>query len=585
LTLLHGVPMKVSKLHSQLFLLLAVLIIYFPAISGVINTVDDFHIIDAYGINGQRTLLQILLPGNQFYFRPLIELTFYFDNILWGLNPSMMHLESIVLHALNVLIVYQIATRVSSLSGGLPSLPFISASLFAIHPINSEAVSWIAGRTDPLAAFFILLSTHFLLKHIQSGHSKDYYFAFTAMLFSFLAKETSVMLIPASVLMIYSVKAENSAVFAKSRRLRSAMVSHYCFLLVALLGYVAVRLFLKPVGTDNAFSIVFKKNYDVVNLLKDFLITIGFYTKKLFIPFPLNFAISTIDEKYIVVGIVVVILFIYLSRKVNIITSFLLVGFIFLFPAVIVTLTGVNWTPVAERYLYIPAAFFSIGVSGILVHIATRIKHDRFFYSATAIIAIIIAYFTFSRNLVWQDNLTLFQDATIKSPNFGDVHNELGIALAKNGNYKDAIIHFALAEKLSKRTVIQDLARLNLLNCELQGKTNIEKKEFIEHYVASHKNVHTDILKMLRNLTLLILQTETENSKKTVMINKVIEMNDQIYRVAKDPLYLYNNGQLYLKLGDKSAALTYFRKTTAAAPSDAYYFDAAKKLVKNLEKQ
>ncbi len=167
LTLFHGEWMKVSHLHSLFFLCLVVLIIYYPAVSGIYNTVDDVHIIDAYGHNGHQTLKHIFIPGNQYYFRPLIELTYYFDNWAWGLNPSSMHLENILLHILNVILVYQIASNLKSWCGYSSALPFISALLFAIHPINTEAVCWIAGRTDPLAAVFILLSVLFLVRFFQ----------------------------------------------------------------------------------------------------------------------------------------------------------------------------------------------------------------------------------------------------------------------------------------------------------------------------------------------------------------------------------------------------------------------------------
>jgi Flp pilus assembly protein TadD len=58
---------------------------------------------------------------------------------------------------------------------------------------------------------------------------------------------------------------------------------------------------------------------------------------------------------------------------------------------------------------------------------------------------------------------------------FGDAHNELAIALANNGEYDKAINHFQIAEKLSTRPEIRELAGLNLLKIELQGKDNIQK--------------------------------------------------------------------------------------------------------------
>lgn len=575
--------MKISKLHSLLLLLVVVLVIYYPAISGITNTIDDTYIIEAFGINGQRTLRQILLPNNQFYFRPLIELTYYFDSMFWGLNPSTMHLENILFHAANVMLVYQIASTVSVLAGGISALPLVSASLFAIHPVNTEAVSWIAGRTDLLAAFFVLLATLYLFRFIQSGNIKNYYYSIMAMLVSFLAKETAVMLLPALLLILVSVKVDDKAIVVGALRTRGKIVAQYCLLLLALASYVATRLFLKPVGTDNAFSIAVQNSYNLLTPLKSFLQVSGFYVKKLFIPFPLNFAIYEISEWYLLAGLAVVVVSVYLLLQRNILTSCLLMAFIFIFPAIIVKLTGVSWTPVAERYLYIPSAFFSIGISGALIQAVNSAKYKKLFYSVLAILAVIIASLTYKRTLVWQDNLLLYQDAVNKSPNFGDIHNELGIALAKAGNCDEARKHFLRAEQLSSRSVIRELAQSNILMCDLQGKTDVELKEIIENYVATHTKIPPDILKMHRKIITNALQSEHDTHKQKLLTDEIITINDRIYSMTKDPVCLYNNGQLLLKSGDNMSAVHYFRKTISVASPDAYYFDAAKKQIIQLD--
>lgn len=576
--------MKVSRFHRILFLLLVVLTVYFPAISGNYNTVDDTHIISAYGVNGQRTLWQILLPADQFYYRPVIELTYYLDNLLWGLDPSFMHLENILIHALNVVLVYLLAARITVFRGAVDHLPFISALLFAVHPIHTEAVSWIAGRTDLLAASFILLAVLFLFKSLLSGNNRDFILYLTAMLLSFLVKETSLMMVPASFLLFYSRGGASDETSQKIGRWSRYM---YIMLAVAIAGYLGARVFLKPKGSDNAFSMLFQNGIGLTGLVSQVFQTLGFYVKKILFPLPLNFAITTIETWYVVPGILSFAMLVYFIRRREIVSSLFVVALIFIFPAILVRITGITWTPVAERYLYIPTAFFVIWLSATLLSLAKHVSPSqvRLLYAAFAFVACGAVFITYKRNQVWRDNFALYEDAVTKSPGFGDIHNELGVALRKKGDYQAARKHFEIAQKLSKRPLIREFAELNLVGCDLQGKSLNEKRDIIRKYIASHDRVHPELLRMLRAIQYDLLTASTDPVNSDSIRREIIALNDRIFHDTKDPHCLYSNGQLMLALGNNGAALDYFRKTVNTAPSDAYYYEPAKKLITRLENQ
>lgn len=576
--------MNESKRRDIALLILIVLAVYFPAITGNINSVDDGHIIRAYAESGQRTLQNIMLPGDQFYFRPLIELTYYLDNFFWDLDPRIMHLENIFLHLLNVVMVYLVAARVSVLVGNLPFLPLTSALLFAVHPVNTEAVSWIAGRTDPLAAFFVLASMLFLLKYKQLGLTRYFAVSFAAMLVAFLAKETSVMLLPVSAGFVFLLRPESLNNAENCRKKRIVAVS-YLLLCTVLSGYVAVRLFLKPTGSENAFTVLHQGSFDIALMLRDLLATSGFYLKKFFFPFPLNFAIDTVSPWYVIPGSAALLAAAYFFRSRTILMLLLGSGLAFMVPAIVVRLAVLNWTPVAERYLYIPAAFFSMGFAGIVIRKAIIAGRETVLFAFVAGVVIFFAGATFTRNFIWQDNLSLYRDAVAKSPEFGDIHNELGTALLKKGDWKAARIHFEIAMKRSSRPVIRELAELNILSCDMEGKTLASKKEIMQRYVESRDTAQPELVRLLRNTSHEILRTEPDAVARAVLMREIISLNDRIFKMVRDPHCLYSNGQLMLALGDKSAALGYFHETIAIATPDVYYFNAAKKLVNNLEKQ
>lgn len=80
------------------------------------------------------------------YYRPLVVLSFAVDRLVFGLSPALAHLHSLAWHLLAVALVHALLER---LRPGLPALA--GAALFALHPLQSEAVAFVAARNDPMA--------------------------------------------------------------------------------------------------------------------------------------------------------------------------------------------------------------------------------------------------------------------------------------------------------------------------------------------------------------------------------------------------------------------------------------------------
>ena len=100
------------------------------------------------------------------YYRPLLNLSFRLDYLLWGMNPFGFHLTNVVIHTLVVLLLY-VVTRVVFQQR---LVAIVASLLFAVHPIHVESVAFVSARTDPPAALFFLLSFlgfYFYLKRSQ----------------------------------------------------------------------------------------------------------------------------------------------------------------------------------------------------------------------------------------------------------------------------------------------------------------------------------------------------------------------------------------------------------------------------------
>jgi len=85
---------------------------------------------------------------------PLTWLSHALDCQIYGLNPSGHHETSVILHALDAVLLFWVLRRATGYIGR----SFVVAALFAVHPINVEAVAWIAERKTVLSMLFFLLA-------------------------------------------------------------------------------------------------------------------------------------------------------------------------------------------------------------------------------------------------------------------------------------------------------------------------------------------------------------------------------------------------------------------------------------------
>jgi len=92
-------------------------------------------------------------------YRPLPVASFFVEHAIYGQHAGGYHADSVLLHVLNVLLVWLLGRRL-----GLPAAAAVfAAALFATHPSICEAVHWINGRSDPMTMVFLLAGLHLWL--------------------------------------------------------------------------------------------------------------------------------------------------------------------------------------------------------------------------------------------------------------------------------------------------------------------------------------------------------------------------------------------------------------------------------------
>lgn len=126
------------------------------------------------------------------YYRPLTTLSYLLDYSVWKLQPWGYHLTNVLAHAgCAVLIANLLRTY-----GWSAMAAAIAATLFAVHPIHSESVAWIAGRTDVIALLFSLLALRLAWeagRDDRRGRTLWSAAAVAAFALGLLAKETAVV--------------------------------------------------------------------------------------------------------------------------------------------------------------------------------------------------------------------------------------------------------------------------------------------------------------------------------------------------------------------------------------------------------
>ena len=106
-------------------------------------------------------LLEMFTPQPGKTYQPVRVLSYAIDYHFWKLNPVGYHLGNTILHGLSAILLYLLLTGVLNQirgedeAGSNRMISFITALLFTVHPINVEAVAWIASRKYGLLSFFI----------------------------------------------------------------------------------------------------------------------------------------------------------------------------------------------------------------------------------------------------------------------------------------------------------------------------------------------------------------------------------------------------------------------------------------------
>lgn len=355
---------------------------------------------------------EYFLPGHSdgLYYRPLLVLSQIADRFLFQLNPVVMHTENILLHALNTLLVFLFAKTLCANDTDIYA-PFFTALLFGGHPLATESVNWISGRTDLLAGFFVILSVISLMyyrtqkRFILIGSSA------IAFLCAVLTKEVSLAALPGLLLILAAPELSDSRPDNRKRMLivsTSTMLAAFALFAVLRGGAFA--------STSSRIGLTLQViSNDLWHSLFVCLRAFGFYLKKIVIPQPLNFAILEVDPLYELLGIPLLLACIWIAFRRNLLAASFTAGILLLTPSFLIAFGQIAWTPYAERYLYIPLMFI---LPACVLYLQKNLILPNNTIKLILCVGVIVFFTatTFQRNIVWQTNDTLVAETLRESP-------------------------------------------------------------------------------------------------------------------------------------------------------------------------
>jgi len=582
--------MRLKPGFAAALLMFLVLAIYYPSLYAPFNSLDDQLLVQQLLNQGSFSFARHFSPGGTYdYFRPLLTLTYEIDKYLGGLQETFMHLFNILLHSLNTILVFMVARGFSRFNGQENLLlPFLSAILFGLHPINSEAVNWIAGRTDLLAGTFIFTALLLTLLMLERRILLFGVVAAVALLCGSLCKETALFLVPGIFFLLIWRTSMNDD-FWKDRW----WLMGFCC--IAVMIYFVLRW--GAFDTDRGLSHTSKVVSQLVATqsasqhhasaasmwipIKNVIVTIakatGFYAIKLFQPLPLNFAINKIDLRFLIPGVLVVSILPFVAYRRRPIGVFFLISAFLGSSALLVIFTRLAWTPIAERYMYAPCGIFSIAIASGTASLVNRLKLQKLCMVIVPVYLVFFAWVTIDRNFVWQDNLTLYQDTVRKSPDFAPAKNELALALYSRHRSEEA-------ENLIKANRISDsqAASLNQASVLTEQKRYGEARAVLDKRLLNPAGQEVRILLMLVRVNTEMAERELDRSKRRAYYLEVVGWLERLEAITHDPFYWYRLGSIHLILDNRKVAGNCFAKATVRLPPDSIYLKPAMNLARKL---
>jgi len=546
-----------KRILTLSFLILATsFIVYLPSLRNDFVWDDEEVIQKSHFLYKASAIKNIIIPQEREhkkagYYRPVHYVSIVLDKYIWGVESLGFHLSNIIFHSINSLLFFYlfrlllIEFRIKD-----PELTsFLGSLLFVFHPIHTESVSWIAGRTDMLCTMFFLIA---LIFHISVKKN--------LLFLPFVMISYSLSLLSKEIAVAFPFVALSFDYLNKNLKRKNLIIYISYILITCLYIYLRGRAFINVPDLQvlKEGNVGYSSLFTFIEPIKLLFNSYFFYIYKLLFPIELNAFIANVPfglyyTSFSIITLLTIstITFYYGSKKDGILLFSFLFFIFTLAPSATVALSKIAATPLAERYLYLPSIGFIIIVTCLIQKLRARLT-GNFVLIIFAALALSYLLLCLSRQTVWQNSLSLWKDTSQKSFLSPIPHTNYGAALIDNGQYEDAIkeLKIALSPKLNDSKRGKALTSINLGNAYI----NLEKYRLAQQWFTRANQFDPSYGRTYYHLGLInFIKAEIYSSKKHYKLAEKYLMQTFKYYHSYSKAHLLL-ARVYIGLGDKAGA-------------------------------
>ncbi|MBP6918020.1 MAG: tetratricopeptide repeat protein [Legionellaceae bacterium] len=518
-------PEKKSVYFYLFALCVITVFIYSNSLENAILNFDDNDYF-AYPEITQLSWHNLKLYFSKYYlimYQPLPVLTLAVNYYFSQIETLPLHVFNLIFHLLNMLLVYTFIYKLSL--NRLVAL--ITTTLFAIHPMNVEAVTWISARSSGLYTCFYILAIIFYLNYISLAQRKYLLFSALAFIFSLFSKAQAVTLPLVLLVIDYYCSRINRATLPAILLEKAPF-----FILSCLFGVITILDKDTLNNITNGMLISYSFPETICLICYSFI----FYIYKLFVPLNLcaiyvyppkiNGALPSIYywSPLILLALIGLIWPVAKKRK------YVLFGILLFLVTISINIQLIpsRLFIVADRYGYFPyiGIFFIMGMFCNEV-VEKKIQINR--HLKQILWGILLLYFfiftglTIHRNTIWKDNISFMTDIINKNPVVPYLSRAYGTranALKDNNQLSKALADYKKAIEINPSETIAYLNR-----ALLYIKTNQYPDAINDLNTAIKLQPNAAIMYSKRGLAKYALQ-DSQGALRD--INQAIQLNPNI---------------------------------------------------------
>jgi hypothetical protein len=183
------VPPLLRDLATRVALVVAVVIVYHNALWASFFADDYQWLVGSWSFHPAAL---VAFSTMTHFYRPVIDVYFAVMTPLLRGSPILFHEASVVVHMVNVLVIFAIARLI----GGTDVFAFAAALFFAVQPSDIDAIAWVGALAEAVGALFGCLSLLWFLRWREERRLSLRRLSLTAYALALLTHESSVMFLP-----------------------------------------------------------------------------------------------------------------------------------------------------------------------------------------------------------------------------------------------------------------------------------------------------------------------------------------------------------------------------------------------------